>query len=101
MIYAVLLLASAAALAPSALVANPASYEGKPVVVQGKISNIQKTHSLMGSVTGFKLCDTACVVVIDKTNASHTEGETAKISGTFQSSFKGPKRSFKNVVLVQ
>ncbi|HZZ64864.1 MAG TPA: hypothetical protein VFE17_05150 [Candidatus Baltobacteraceae bacterium] len=101
MMYAVFLLASVATLTPSALVANPTSYEGKPVVVQGKVSEIQKSHSLMGTVTGFKLCDTACVVVIDKTNAAHTDGESATISGTFQTSFKGPKRSFKNVVLVK
>jgi hypothetical protein len=38
--------------------------------------------------------------VIDETNASRKNGETATVSGTFQQSFKGPKRSFNNVVLV-
>jgi hypothetical protein len=40
-------------------------------------------------------------VVIDETNAAHHNGEQATVSGTFQTSFKGPKRTFKNAVLVK
>ena len=90
-----------AATAPSAIVANPASYEGKTVTVTGTISNLQVNKTMFRKVTGFQLCDTKCVVVIDQTNAAHHNGEQATVSGTFQSSFKGPKRSFKNAVVVK
>lgn len=90
-----------AAMAPSAIVANPASYEGKPVTVTGTISNLQVNKTMFRKVTGYQLCDTKCVVVIDQTNAAHHNGEQATVSGTFQSTFKGPKRSFKNAVVIK
>jgi|SRR5579884_108037 len=93
--------AFAQSVAPSAIVADPGSFEGKAVTVSGTISNLQVTKSMFRKVTGFQLCDTKCVVVIDQTNAAHKNGEQATVSGTFQSSFKGPKRTFKNVVVVK
>jgi cytochrome c-type biogenesis protein CcmE len=90
----------AAVLTPSQILSNPSSYEGQNVTVSGTISNIQVNKSMFRTVTGFQLCDTKCVVVIDEKNASHKNGEQATVSGTFQQSFKGPKRSFTNVVLI-
>lgn len=90
-----------AAITPSAIVANPSSYEGKAVTVTGTVSNLQVNKTMFRKVTGFQLCDTKCVVVIDETNAAHHNGEQATVSGTFQSSFKGPKRSFKNAVVIK
>ncbi|HEV3153966.1 MAG TPA: hypothetical protein VGZ02_09200 [Candidatus Baltobacteraceae bacterium] len=96
-----LLLLAAAVLTPSAILENPASYEGKDVTVSGTVSHLQVSKTLFKKVTGFQLCDTACIVVIDQTNASHKDGEQATVSGTFQTEFKGPKRTFKNVVLIK
>jgi hypothetical protein len=96
-----LVLIAQAALAPSAILGNAGSYEGKAVTVSGTVSHLQVSKTMFKTVTGFQLCDTKCIVVIDETNASHHDGEKATVSGTFQSSFKGPKRSFKNVVLVK
>src|SRR5579864_6241043 len=86
---------------PSTLLANPASYEGKAVTVSGTVSHFQVTKSIMKTVSGFQLCDTKCVVVIDETNATHKDGEKATVSGTFQQEFKGPRRTFKNAVLIK
>lgn len=99
--FALSLPALAETVTPSALLANPASYEGKAVTVSGTVSHYQQTKSMFKTVAGFQICDTKCVVVIDETNTSHQDGEKATISGTFQQSFKGPKRSFKNVVLIK
>ena len=98
---ALMLLLAAASLTPSAILENPASYEGKDVTVTGTVSNLQVTKTLFRKVTGFQLCDTKCIVVIDQTNGARKNGEAATVSGTFQTEFKGPKRTFKNVVLVK
>jgi hypothetical protein len=96
-----LVLIAQAALAPSTILGNPASYEGKTVTVSGTVSNLQVSKTMFRKVTGFQLCDKKCVVVVDETNAARHNGEQATVSGTFQTSFKGPKRTFKNVVLVK
>jgi hypothetical protein len=92
--------AIAAALAPSAIVANPATYDGKSVTVTGKVTNFQMQSTMMGQVAGFQLCDTKCVVVIDKTHQSRSDGATATVTGTFHVSFKGPRKTFKNAIVV-
>jgi hypothetical protein len=38
--------------------------------------------------------------VIDKTEASRSNGATATVSGTFHTTFKGPRKTFTNAVLV-
>lgn len=92
--------ALAAAVAPSAIVASPSSYDGKSVTVTGTVRNVQVSHTPIGNVTGFQLCDSKCVVVIDKTNGSHADGTTATLTGTFHSTFKGPRKSFTNAVVI-
>lgn len=88
-------------IAPSVIVASPADYEGKPVSVSGTVAKYQTNKTLMGSVAAYQLCDTKCIVVIDETNTSHKDGDKVTASGTFQSTFKGPKRSFTNVVVIK
>ena len=95
------LAASAAALAPSTILANASSYDGKAVTVAGKVSHYQHSSTLMGTVAGFQLCDTKCIVVIDEKNTTHADGDTVTVSGTFHVTFKGPKRSFDNAVVVK
>jgi hypothetical protein len=90
----------AAVLTPTQLLSNPSSYEGQSVTVSGTVSHLQVSKTMFRKVTGFQLCDSKCVVVIDEKNAEHHEGEQATVSGTFQQDFKGPKRSFKNVILI-
>lgn len=91
---------AAGAIAPSAIVASPATYDGKSVTVTGKVTNFQMQSTMMGQVAGFQLCDTKCVVVIDKTHQSRSNGATATVTGTFHVTFKGPHKSFKNAIVV-
>src|SRR5579871_6901685 len=90
----------AGAIAPSAILANPSSYDGKTVTVTGKVAHFQTSSTPMGTVAGFQLCDSKCIVVIDKTNQSRSDGATATITGTFHSTFKGPRKTFTNAVVV-
>jgi hypothetical protein len=92
--------ALAAALAPSAIVASPSAYDGKSVTVTGTVRNVQVSRTPIGNVTGFQLCDSKCVVVIDKTNGSHPDGAMATVTGTFHTTFKGPRKSFTNAVVI-
>ncbi|MDQ2908677.1 MAG: hypothetical protein M3R44_04920 [Candidatus Eremiobacteraeota bacterium] len=92
---------AAADLAPSAIVANPSSYEGKAITVAGKVAHFQTSKTPMGTVAAFQLCDAKCVVVIDETNTARHDGDQATVSGKFQMKFKGRVRSFDNVVLVK
>lgn len=92
--------AAAATLAPSAIVASPASYDGKTVTVAGKVSNFQVSSTMMGKVSGFQLCDSKCVVVIDQTNQAHADGDKATVTGAFHSTFKGPRKTFTNAIVI-
>jgi hypothetical protein len=90
----------AGALSPSAIVANPASFDGKSVTVTGKVAHFQTSSTMMGTVAGFQLCDSKCIVVIDKTNQSRSNGAAATVTGTFHVTFKGPRKTFNNAVVV-
>jgi hypothetical protein len=92
--------AIAAALVPSAIVANPSSYDGKSVTVAGTVKGFQTSSTPMGTVAGFQLCDSECIVVIDKTNQSRSNGATATVSGIFHSTFKAPRKTFTNAVVI-
>jgi hypothetical protein len=94
-------LALAAAMAPSAIMAAPSSYDGKAVTVTGTVAKYQTTKTAMGTVAAFQLCDSACVLVIDETAGAHADGSKATVSGTFETTFKGPMRTFHNVVLIK
>ena len=93
--------ADAAPLSPSAILADPSSYDGKSVTVAGTVANFQTSKTPMGTVAAFQLCDDKCVVVIDEKNTPRHNGDKVTISGTFQTTFKGPRRSFHNVVLIK
>lgn len=91
----------AAALAPSAIVASPSNYDGQSVTVTGKVTNFQESSTPMGKVAGYQLCDSKCVVIIDKTDAAQTEGSTVTVTGTFHTTFKGPRKTFTNAVIIE
>jgi glycine/serine hydroxymethyltransferase len=92
--------AAAAALSPSAIVAGASSYDGKTVTVTGKVTNFQTSSTMMGTVAGFQLCDSKCVVVIDETNHARSNGSSATVTGTFHTTFKGPRKTFNNAVVI-
>lgn len=94
------LLLALAALAPSAIVASPSTYDGQTVTVSGTVANFQTSKTLMGSVAGYQLCDAKCVVVIDETNHAQTNGSAATVTGTFHATFKGPRKTFTNAIVI-
>ncbi len=93
--------ASAADTTPSTLVASPATYEGKSVSVAGTVAKYQTSKTMMGTIAAYQLCDAKCIVVIDETNTVHKDGDQVTATGTFQTTFKGRQRSFKNVVVIK
>jgi len=90
----------AVAITPSAIVSSPTTYDGKSVTVTGKVSNYQTSSTPMGPVAGFQLCDSKCVVVIDKTDQSRSDGATVTVSGRFHVTFKGPRKTFNNAIVI-
>lgn len=95
-----IILALAAALAPSAIVGSPSTYDGQTVTVTGKVTNFQTSQTPMGTVAGYQLCDTQCVVVIDESNHAQTNGSSATVTGTFHATFKTPRKTFTNAVVI-
>jgi hypothetical protein len=69
-------------------------------VVRGLGTPSETSNTPMGLVAGFQLCDTKCIVVIDKTNHSQSNGAAATVTGTFHVTFKGPRKTFTNAVVV-
>jgi hypothetical protein len=100
LLVAVPTIALAAAMTPSALIAAASTYDGKSVTVTGTVKSFQTSSTPMGTVAGFQLCDSKCVVVIDKTNQSHSNGASATVTGTFHSTFKGPRKTFTNAIVI-
>lgn len=100
LVAAIPLAAVAATFAPSAIMANPSSYDGKSITVSGKVTGFQTSQTMMGKVAGFKLCDSACITVIDETAQSRTDGSTATVTGTFHVTFKAPKRTFSDALVI-
>lgn len=92
---------AAAAISPSTILADPSSYEGKPVTVAGKVASFESQKMGSATVTAFQLCDAKCVQVIDQTGASqYADGDQATASGTFHATMKGPRLTFNNVILI-
>ena len=93
--------AIAATLVPSAIVASPSTYDGQTVTVSGTVSNY-KTHQSTagGEVARFDLCDSKCVVVIDRTAQTHADNSTATVTGKFHASLQRPKTTLTNVITV-
>jgi hypothetical protein len=92
--------ALAATVAPSAIVASPSSFDGKTITVAGSVKGFQTSSTMMGTVAGYQLCDAKCIVVIDESNHTQTNGQTATVTGTFHASFKGPRKTFTNALVI-
>lgn len=91
---------AAATLTPSLIVANPSMYNGKGVTVSGTVSNFRTKDTAIGNFTRFSLCDTQCIIVIDKTMQSHGDNTAVTVSGTFHVSYQGPKKAMTNVLTI-
>jgi hypothetical protein len=93
--------ALAIAVPPSAMAGNPQNFDGKTVTATGTVKNFQTSTTMMGPVAGYQLCDSSkCVVVIDQANHAQTNGKSATVTGVFHATFKGPRKTFTNAIVI-
>lgn len=85
--------------APSALAANPADYDGQSVTVSGTVKNPTAMQMRRGTATTYQLCDNACITVIAFGDTNVSDGSQATASGRFRASF-GRKQMMTNVLIV-
>jgi cytochrome c-type biogenesis protein CcmE len=93
---------SAQSATPSAIVADPTTYDGQSVSVSGTAKAPKTRTTRRGQILTFQLCDTQCVNVVefgDAAAAGVTEGQSVSVTGSFHASF-GKMRHMENVVLV-
>ncbi len=81
--------------APSALAANPSTYDGQNLTVSGEARHPHQMRRRAATV--FQLCDSTCIQVVDFDNANVSNGSQVTVSGHFRSSF-GPRAM--NVLIV-
>ena len=74
------IVAAAATIVPSAIVASPSTYDGQTVTVSGTVSNFMSKSTAMGKFSDFQLCDSKCITVLDKTSQTHANGSTATVT---------------------
>ncbi|MGP8101251.1 MAG: hypothetical protein ACLQHL_10930 [Candidatus Cybelea sp.] len=86
---------SSQSVAPSALVANPASYDGQNLAVSGTAKHPHRMRRRAATV--YQLCDSACINVIEFDNSNVSDESQVTVSGHFRSSF-GPRAM--NVLIV-
>jgi cytochrome c-type biogenesis protein CcmE len=85
--------------APSALAADPSTYDGQDVTVTGTVKNTGTRQTRRGTATTYQLCDTACINVIQFSGSSVSEGTQSTASGRFRASF-GHRQMLTNVLIV-
>jgi outer membrane lipoprotein-sorting protein len=90
---------SSQSVAPSALAANPSTYDGESVTVSGTVKNPTTRQTRRGTATAYQLCDSACINVIEFGNANVSDGSQVTVSGRFRASF-GREQTMTNVLLV-
>jgi hypothetical protein len=85
------------ALAPSALAANPTTYDGQDITVTGMARRPNARQMRRHMATVYQLCDSVCINVIEFDSANVSAGSQVTVSGHFRSSF-GPRAM--NVLIV-
>ncbi|MBV8118255.1 MAG: hypothetical protein JOZ01_09765 [Candidatus Eremiobacteraeota bacterium] len=90
----------APAVAPSALFAKAATYDGQNVSVTGTVKNPTAHQFRRGTVTTFQLCDNACVNVVQFGTANVSDGDQQTVTGTFHQSFGRRHFHVRDVIVV-
>lgn len=90
---------NAQTVAPSALSANPSSYDQQDITVSGTVKNPGTRQTRRGTATTYQLCDTACINVVQFGSANVSDGSNQTVSGRFRATF-GRKRTMTNVLIV-
>jgi len=90
---------SAQTVAPSALSADPSTYDGQDVTVSGTVKSPGTRQTRRGTATTYQLCDAACINVIQFDAGSVAEGSKVTATGRFRATF-GRQTTIKNVLVV-
>jgi hypothetical protein len=85
--------------APSALAANPANYDGQDVTVSGTAKNPTARQMRRGTATVYQLCDSACINVVQFGDTNVSDGGQVSVSGRFRATF-GRREKMSNVLIV-
>src|ERR1700748_1806574 len=83
--------------APSAVAADPASYDQQDITVSGTAKDAVTRQTRRGSATRYHLCDTACINVVAFGASTVMDGTKQTVTGRFHTSF-GRRRVLSNVL---
>ncbi len=97
-VLAVLLAANV--LAPSGILASPASYERKNVTVLGIVQGIAMRAIPGGVITQFALCDSRCINVVEFSKPNFYVGQSLTVAGVFHQIFSNGIIQARNAVVV-
>ena len=89
----------APSVAPSALAANPATYDNQDVTVTGTAKNPTTRPMRRGTATVYQLCDSACIAVVQFGDTNVSDGDTTTVTGRFHASF-GRRAKMSDVLVV-
>jgi hypothetical protein len=90
---------SSQSVAPSALAANPSTYDDQDVTVSGTAKNPTTREMRRGAATVYQLCDNACITVLQFGGSNVADGSQVTVNGHFRASF-GRTRMMNNVLVV-
>jgi cytochrome c-type biogenesis protein CcmE len=90
---------SAQSVTPSALSADPSTYDGQDVTVSGTVKNPGTRQMRRGTATTYQLCDSACINVVQFVGASVADGSKLTVTGRFRATF-GRETAITNVLIV-
>src|ERR1700722_18038 len=90
---------SSQTVAPSAVSADPASYDQQDITVSGTAKDAVTRQTRRGTATRYELCDNGCINVIAFGAKVVTDGSKQTVTGRFHTSF-GRRRILSNVLLV-
>lgn len=90
---------SSQTVAPSAVSADPATYDQQDITVSGTAKDPVTRQTPRGTATRYQLCDNACINVVAFGANSVTDGSKQTVTGRFHTSF-GRRRILANVLVV-
>lgn len=90
---------SAQTVAPSALSADPSTYDGQDVTVSGTVKNPGTRQTRRGTATTYQLCDNACINVVQFGGTGVADGSKLTVAGRFRATF-GRQTAITNVLIV-
>ena len=82
----------------AAILANPATYDGKAVTVTGTVAHVYMAYTARTPFASFSLCDSdsACITVYVASHPRVADGKSATATGTFRTAGTFTSRQYVN-----